>query len=150
MPPMDMRQPPRFVPTLTDVVAEPLAAIIPAAAPPQRSAAEQEGAEVDAAPLYQAQPQPHGRIAQTVADTEPAAEQPDWSQIVQTLQSRVLNNVEASLQAHLGQALQELLQSHTQAFYQAIRSDIEHLVHTSVQEALAQELEKLHSQHPDK
>lgn len=131
------RQPPRFVPTLTEVVEEtPLvvgAALAESSAPAAACEASTSSVPPETSesfmPLAKAQP---GQVAinLTEADLQGLAEQ---------AMGRVMARVDAMLEERLRYALADLVQLHTAALYQAMRSEVEEAVRTSVQEAVAQE-----------
>lgn len=139
----DRRQPPRFVPTLTDVVAEqetaPVSVPSPALPPAKRQ------------PMPQAMdtmlPKPEQNVdsigLQGQASSAISAAEPDWSGVVQALQTRVMQRLDENLEERLRYALTELVQLHTQTLHQAIRSELERLVSSAVHEALAQELDAM-------
>lgn len=130
---MDTRHPPRFVPTLTDVVpeTEPMPEAASCEALP-----EQEPELVDE-PLVQAvQPIPPA-VAQM---PEMQFGQQDWADMAQSMQSKVMARLDEALEERLRYALADMVQLHTQTLYQAIRTDVERMVSSSVHEAIAQEL----------
>ena len=149
---MDARQPPRFVPTLTDVVAEPaLQGSDPLLSP--GSAADVDalwvGSQQPTCALPPSSPAPWHveHNGQATTDAPSRVMQPDWEQLTQVLHARVMQSLESSLQAHLGQALQHVLQTHTETFYKSMHQDMRRLVYTTVHDAVAQELEQLAEQH---
>lgn len=139
---IDARQPPRFVPTLTDVV-------------PETAADIQENAAVVVAKAYSAIGQldtlhePPGiaeadgfmgrdpEVGLPLA-TDFSAQHTDiaWAQAVQ---QRVMDRVSASIEERLRYAMADMVQLHTQALYQAIRKDVEIIVKDAVYEAVAVE-----------
>lgn len=148
----DMRQPPRFVPTLTDVVNE---LAMPVQAVPARAVAaaasrpkDKEMAEI---PDLQQMPDPSISLAipnpnVLVAEESPAAE-PDWEKITHALQVNVMERLEEKLNGHMREAFSEMVHLHTQALYRSIRQDVECLVSAAVLEAIEQEMAKLSKQH---
>ena len=136
------RQPPRFVPTLTDVVevATPAAPVMPepsavpvaASAPSDVSAPEQfvhASAEAEELPDIQ---------ASTVAGV---LENPEATE---ALRARVMARVQDNLQERLHATLTEVVQQlQTQTLYKVLRAEIDAMVVNAVQEAVAQELERL-------
>lgn len=124
----DSRQPPRFVPTLTDVVQEAVHV------PPAANSVEYVLAQT---PVLGAE---EAAFAGQSAQTAQSANEPDWAQTAQAIQSKVMERIDADLEERLRYALSDMVQLHTQALYQAIRQDVEDLVRTSVHEAIAQEL----------
>lgn len=125
---MDSRQPPRFVPTLTDVVQEAVHV------PPAANSVEYVLAQT---PVLGAE---EVALSGQSAQTAQRANEPDWAQTAQAIQSKVMERIDTDLEERLRYALSEMVQLHTQALYQAIRQDVEDLVRTSVHEAIAQEL----------
>lgn len=125
---MDSRQPPRFVPTLTDVVQE-AAHVVPAANTVEYVFAQAPAEAVEAVAL-----------PEQSAQTPQSVHEPDWAETEQAIQSRVMERIDTDLEERLRYALADMVQLHTQTLYQAIRQDVEALVRTSVQEAIAQEL----------
>jgi len=156
---MDARQPPRFVPTLTDVVAEsvgqhalPIGMIAPEAAPVPvvqavqpapaaavRNAAESEGGARAADLAAEV-------VVQPLASPQEPSPLPDGVALAHTLQEKVMARLDATLEERLRYALADMVQLHTQALYQAIREDVEGLVSASVHEAVAQELAYMRQQ----
>lgn len=134
----DMRQPPRFVPTLTDVVAEPqdvVTAQCAAVDPVKRELPLSSDAMLHSSSSFEEQ-----------AVAVKAAAVFERSMLAQNLQSKVMQQLEVRLQEHLHHAFSAVLQQHTQSLYQAIHTDIEQIVKACVQDALAAEdtmLEKL-------
>lgn len=140
----DRRQPPRFVPTLTDVVAEqetapvsvPSSALPPAKQQPMPQA-------MDTVLLKPEQNVNPIGLQEGQASSASSAAEPDWSGVVQALQTRVMQRLDENLEERLRYALTELVQLHTQTLHQAIRSELERLVSSAVHEALAQELDAM-------
>ena len=147
----DMRQPPRFVPTLTDVVNE---LAMPVQAVPARAAAASRPTDKEMAEIPDLQQQmPDSSISLAipnpnvlVAEESPAAE-PDWEKITHALQVNVMERLEEKLNGHMREAFSEMVHLHTQALYRSIRQDVECLVSAAVLEAIEQEMAKLSKQH---
>ncbi len=149
----DARQPPRFVPTLTDVVLE------QAAPAPQESTPDWLSTVTPEPPLEENCAEPLAEVAE-VAEVAavslpmsppiqaPVAAQ-DWSLMAQAMQVSVMARLDGALQERLRYALSDLVQMHTQSLYQAIRQDVEQLVSVSVHEAIAQELAHLQKTQED-
>ncbi|WP_287916725.1 hypothetical protein [Comamonas sp.] len=143
----DARQPPRFVPTLTDVVQEQAA---PAPTPDRLSTVTPEP------PLEENFAEPVAEQVEVAAVSlpmsppiqAPVAAQ-DWSLMAQAMQVSVMARLDSALQERLRYALSDLVQMHTQSLYQAIRQDVEQLVSVSVHEAIAQELAHLQKTQED-
>ena len=128
---MDMRTPPRFVPTLTDVVAEANLSTPALEMTDTRDLAVDQPASAVA---------PEMSTQRCVADVETNISAQEMAVIAQSLQEKVMARLDESLQERMRYALADLVQLHTQALYRAIRQDLEHLVSASVHEAIAQEL----------
>lgn len=138
---VDNRQPPRFVPTLTDVVPE---AEHPSAAPAPFAAET-----VQAVPVQPLTPQGTDEpavpcaaqsSASFLSPVSEALKESDWSAMAESMQTKVMARLDEDLEERLRYALADMVQLHTQALYQAIREDVEKLVQTSIHEAIAQEL----------
>lgn len=132
------RQPPRFVPTLTEVVEPPVAP------PPSVSDPAQD--VPDSLPV-----QPLGAVAEASLVSVPvsvAAMSPDELRdqglaLAHNLQLRVMERLDDVLEERLRYALADVVQLQTQALYLAIRQEVEGLVSAAVNEAVAQELAEL-------
>lgn len=145
---MEMRQPPRFVPTLTDVVADSVVARPVIASPvlPETSPLAAQPMPFSEIPVLQDMLQDamyaeaETALTATAAHT-PSEAEPDWSRITHTLQTKVMQRLELHLQGQLSSGIADLVKSHTQELCQALQADVERLVAHTVQETLAQELE---------
>lgn len=128
------RQPPRYVPTLTEVVeAVPSAAVLPDSLPgPQPAMAAQALPLLESEPLMPVAKAQTGLVATDLVNAE-------VRQLSEQAMERIMARVEAVLEERLRYALADLVQLHTATLYQAMRSEIEDAVRTSVQEAVAQE-----------
>lgn len=127
---MDARQPPRFVPTLTDVVSD-------HSTQAREGFTEQQthdSAELEVSEEAQATEIIHP-ASLPILDAEP-----DRALLAQSIQTSIMDRLDSVLEERLRYALADLVQLHTQAMYQAIRLDVERLVNASVHEAIAQEL----------
>lgn len=131
------RQPPRFVPTLTEVVE-------PAVAPPIRlpDSAQDVPDWVPVQPVSVAEAPPTPAPASVPAMT-PDALRDQGLALAQTLQLRVMERLDGVLEERLRYALADVVQLQTQALYQSIRQEVEGLVSAAVNEAVAQELAEL-------
>lgn len=146
----DARQPPRFVPTLTDVVLE------QAAPAPQEPMPDRLSTVTPEPPLEENCAEPQAEVVEVAAASlpmspliqAPVATQ-DWSLMAQAMQVSVMARLDGALQERLRYALSDLVQMHTQSLYQAIRQDVEQLVSVSVHEAIAQELAHLQKTQED-
>jgi len=149
-----MRQPPRFVPTLTDVVAEEVASpaapdsvqaahALPSPVPPAVEIPVLLEEVVEEVVDDLSKPQVQAVEAHALPQATTANAEPDWSQIAQDLQTRVMSRLDSALQERLADALVDVLQAHTQHLYQALRAEMGHWVRSAVQEALEQELTQL-------
>lgn len=145
----DARQPPRFVPTLTDVVLE------QAAPAPQEPMPDRLSTVTPEPPLEENCAEPVAELVEVaeVAAVSPPIQAPvaaqDWSLMAQAMQVSVMARLDGALQERLRYALFDLVQMHTQSLYQAIRQDVEQLVSVSVHEAIAQELTHLQKTQED-
>lgn len=128
------RHPPRFVPTLTDVVPDDQALnSTPNLSRDPELFADEASAQSALPPATQdTEMSPPGKQAEHAHEA--------WVLAAQSIQARVMERVEESLEERLRYALAEMVQLHTQSLYQALRTDIEQVVHAAVHEALAQEL----------
>lgn len=131
------RQPPRFVPTLTEVVE-------PAVAPPIRlpDSAQDVPDWVPVQPVSVAEAPPTPAPASVPAMT-PDALRDQGLALAQTLELRVMERLDGVLEERLRYALADVVQLQTQALYQSIRQEVEGLVSAAVNEAVAQELADL-------
>lgn len=143
---MEARRPPRFVPTLTDVVPEPVGQRVPDAAAEPVMQAESVVQLVQPLPTHGAQK------SETTAATAEATVSPQsmpplgLEAAAHTLQEKVMARLDVALEERMRYALADMVQLHTQALYQAIRQDLETLVSASVHEAVAQELAQMRQQ----
>lgn len=135
------RQPPRYVPTLTEVV-EPVTVV----AGPVSTPSVPDDAPADAAPSTSTPPVaavesesfiPLAQSQSGLAAIDLVNDQ--VRQLSEQAMERVMARVDAVLQERLRYALADLVQLHTATLYQAMRREIEDAVRTSVQEAVAQE-----------
>jgi len=127
---MDARQPPRFVPTLTDVVSE------------QLTQAREELAEQQAHDSAELEVSEQAQAAEIIppASLPILDAEPDRALLAESMQTSIMDRLDSVLEERLRYALADLVQLHTHAMYQAIRLDVERLVNASVHEAIAQEL----------
>lgn len=134
------RQPPRFVPTLTDVVSG-----------VSLGAADiLHNDEPDA--LEPVKPQPNVEPADLPLSAPglPHSSVQDWPQMAQSMQARVMERLDASLEERLRYALADMVQMHSQSLYLALREDLERVVNSAVHEAIAQEMTALrHAPDPE-
>lgn len=132
------RQPPRFVPTLTEVVE-------PAVAPPTRLSdpAQDVPDQVPVQPVSVAEASPTPAATVSVPAMTPDALRDQGLALAQTLQLRVMERLDGVLEERLRYALADVVQLQTQALYQSIRQEVEGLVSAAVNEAVAQELADL-------
>lgn len=140
------RQPPRFVPTLTDVVEVPPAA--PSAQPVSEASAPAAPAVEEATLSAEEAFIPASVEAQ---DAAIPANVLDSAEATEALRTRVMARVQANLQERLHATLTEVVQElQTQTLYKLLRAEIDAMVVNAVQEAVAQELERLRtrSRHP--
>lgn len=140
---LDARQPPRFVPTLTDVVLEQSAPATQAQAPETLSTFAPEPLFEERCAVQQAE------VAVVPLPIQSPVAGQDWSLMAQAMQVKVMERLDGALEERLRYALADLVQMHTQTLYQAIRQDVEQLVSVSVHEAIAQELAHLQKSRAD-
>ena len=116
------RTPPRFVPTLTEVVQPAFVAPADVAAPPPKASPPQE-------PIVAPEP------------VEPATPLPD---VVERLENqiihRVMQRVDVALERSLHAAVAAMVQQHTHALVPRLREEIEFVVRQAVADAVAREL----------
>lgn len=131
------RQPPRFVPTLTEVV-EP--AVAPSTRLPAPAQDVPDRVPVQPVPVAEA-PLPPAPVSVTAMTPDALRDQ--GLALAQTLQLRVMERLDGVLEERLRYALADVVQLQTQALYQSIRQEVEGLVSAAVNEAVAQELADL-------
>lgn len=127
MPNSSARQPPRFVPTLTDVVSDESADATVVKGPDAIDSFEESAVSEG----------PQALGASEALSSPPA---PDWAQMAQAMQAKVMQRLDASLEERLGYALADMVQQHTQSLYLALREDVARWVSTAAHEAIAEEL----------
>ena len=112
------RQPPRFVPTLTEVVE-------PAVVPPTRlpDPAQDVPDQVPVQPVSVAEAPPTPASVSVPAMT-PDALRDQGLALAQTLQLRVMERLDGVLEERLRYALADVVQLQTQALYQSIREEV--------------------------
>lgn len=161
------KAPPRYVPTLTDVVQDPADGCVQAPAP--ESAALAVPVQTVAAPAAMPEPQPYSRVvyspspasgsaarfplAETVlpslAEQEPEAS-PEldavaWAQVQmqaeERLVQRLLERVERVLDQRLRESIAHVVQEQTRSVTLRLQEELESVVRQTVQEAIAQERE---------
>lgn len=130
---MDARQPPRFVPTLTDVVPLPAQD-----SEPRAQAVLPSSHELDVSG-ESVRHTPRGASNEEPQEVLPTSEMMAAG-LAESLQLRVMQRLDEALEERLRYALADMVQLHAQQLFQAIRADVERLVHISVQEAVAQEM----------
>lgn len=131
------RQPPRFVPTLTEVV-EP--AVAPSTRLPDPAQDVPDRVPVQPVPVAEA-PLPPAPVSVTAMTPDALRDQ--GLALAQILQLRVMERLDGALEERLRYALADVVQLQTQALYQSIRQEVEGLVSAAVNEAVAQELADL-------
>lgn len=122
------RTPPRFVPTLTEVVHAD--AVVPEPAP-----------VVDMLAAAPAQPLYTGQI------TTPAYSPPSHGVLEEEIVHRVMQRVDVSLDHRLREAIALVVQEQTRSVVPRLREEIESVVRQSVYEAVADELAQVGSIH---
>jgi len=130
MPHLPSRQPPRFVPTLTDVVSDKKADAF----------AIQGSNAIHSVEESAAFEGPQSLGASESLSCSPA---PDWTQMAQTIQARLMERLDVSLEERLRYALADMVQQHTQSLCMALREEVASMVNTAVHEAIAEELTHL-------
>jgi hypothetical protein len=125
--------PPRFVPTLTEVVAG-----VPAAAGAITTPATATANGAVAAPVAPLAPQSPNAAAFTHASATPVPL--TGAPTDPTLASRVLARLEDSLEERLAEAVESIARQHALALTQHLREQLEDLVSQAVHDAVAQEL----------
>lgn len=109
---MSSRLPPRFVPTLTEVL--------------------REGGRVEpSGPAYPPPPTP----------AQPAVTDARWLAFEDQVVQRVLQRVDLTLEHRLHEALAELLASQTRSLMPRLRDEIEAVVRRAINDAVAQEMD---------
>lgn len=149
------RQPPRFVPTLTDVVevppAAPSAQPVSEASAPAAPAVEEAAREVLVPEATLSAEEAFIPASVEAQDAAIPANVLDSAEATEALRTRVMARVQANLQERLHATLTEVVQElQTQTLYKLLRAEIDAMVVNAVQEAVAQELERLRtrSRHP--
>lgn len=127
MPNSPTRQPPRFVPTLTDVVSD-------------KSVDAPVIKGPDAINSFEESAVSEGLQAVEASEALACPPAPDWTQMAQAMQAKVMQRLDTSLEERLRYALADMVQQHTQSLYLALREDVARLVSTAVHEAIAEEL----------
>ena len=117
-----MKTPPRFVPTLTDVVPEPEHAAPVPPNPVQAVQALQAASEAVASP-----PEP----------AAPAALPPGFEELVV---HRVMQRVDVVLDQRLREAIARVVQEQTRSLVPRLREEVESVVRDAVYQAVADEL----------
>lgn len=130
---MGDRQPPRFVPTLTDVVSEQLLSATDNASSASILLVE-NSAELMLS--HEARNIENTSKALLVDDVYLS----DAVSMEQTIQKRVMARLEETLEERLHEALAEVVTKHTKILYLELVHDLERIVSVAVQEAVAQEL----------
>ena len=134
-----LRQPPRFVPTLTDVVAEHKV---------QQTQSHETVelvqiptvAVVDSKSLEQTEEVQQGSHS---ASVENCSAQTYQLQIADNLRLKIVQRLEADLDAQLSLAVTECVELHAKAIHEALRSQIDALVKKSIDDVIAQETARL-------
>ncbi|MFD2298148.1 hypothetical protein QRO11_13340 [Paracidovorax citrulli] len=116
------KQPPRFVPTLTDVVRVPEAGV-PGPAP----ASPAPASPVPAAPS-------------SSSPSSPPAPAPDFSGIEEVVIHRIIQRVDVVLDQRLREAIATVVQEQTRSMVPRLREEVESVVRHAVYEAVADEL----------
>ena len=144
------RQPPRFVPTLTDVIAEQATPALSAA--PEREQLSHHTVVGESTHLgWEASHASHS-ASSVLTDESLASEQAEarntdaWLAAAQSVESKVMARLDASLEERLHYAMADVVQLHSQSLYQALRQDLERVVNAAVHEAVAQELAHMRRQ----
>lgn len=140
---MEMRQPPRFVPTLTDVVTEQNASMaeapalidpetfLPAICPPLSESPVGHAVVQESIPV--------AVQTATGALQIPHETESEDQQIAHILQTQVMQRLEHQLRERLTAEFEKLIALHTQRLCQAMQEDIERLIAHALQEILLEE-----------
>ena len=144
----EARQPPRFVPTLTDVVHEqqipaahhaatgatdPSMELPPVASVAVDVAGGQSSRELPVEPFP---------VRLPVTPAQITTGRSDWAALAHDTQAKVMARLDVDLEERLRYALADIVQLHTQSMYQAIRQEVQSLVTEAVHEAIASELQQ--------
>lgn len=135
-----LRQPPRFVPTLTEVVHPALPEVASGESFVQTDVLEPDAVR-EGQPLENQQPE-HSRDAGQSLRSSEAAPAPvvNWDALAQEVQLRVMASVESVLEERLRTLLKDVVQLHTTMLYQSLSDEMLKVAKTAVEEAVAQEL----------
>lgn len=127
------KTPPRFVPTLTDVVHD-------AGAPVVRTtlASAMQKAGMVPAPPPSSPPPPVPAVPSVPLVPQPARRLPD--DIEEQLIHRVMQRVDVVLDLRLREAIATVVQEQTRSIVPRLREEVESVVRDAVYEAVAQEL----------
>lgn len=128
------RQPPRYVPTLTDVVAEGLPIHRPAETGAGAAPVMQEKAQMPAQALPEAMP--------LQAEVVAAAAMQDAAQLHEEVVARLLARVEPMLETQLRNTVAEVVQSHAELLARSLCAAAEDVVRAAVADAVVQEMQQ--------
>ena len=136
------KPPPRFVPTLTEVVQEPdvLPVSVPLAPPTAQPAPPfQTMAAIPVVPVLSTTKEP-ADVAGTKPVLAPAARRPLPQGIEEYMVHRVMQRVDVVLDQRLREAIALVVQEQTRSVLPRLREEIESVVRHAVYEAVADEL----------
>jgi hypothetical protein len=132
------KSPPRFVPTLTDVVRE----------DPAGRLQQEPGVRPEAIPALGMQPQTQAALPSSAQATPPPVTQPSAPtlnhglppDLEEHLVHRVMQRVDLVLDMRLRDAIATVVQEQTRSMLPRLREEVESVVRQSVYEAVADEL----------
>ena len=122
-----LRQPPRFVPTLTEVVAP-------------RVISEVQADEQAPRPIAPPVRKPDALPVQELRSTADLAVEKDWPAMAEHLQAQVVASLEPQLQARLEAVVRETVQMHTALLHKALEGALREAVSLAVQDAVRKAL----------
>ncbi|GAB2484301.1 hypothetical protein GCM10027082_39080 [Comamonas humi] len=149
---MEPRIPPKFVPTLTEVVAfdegaegdEPEASMGASSLPPDEALAQTRTSRAGWAEPAEAPAPPAAEDFQPNMPPAQEEQAPAAINLAEDFEAqltqRVLQRVQAALQAQLAGAIEDLVRQHTQAMLAPLSEKIEAVVRDTVGDAVQQEL----------
>jgi len=138
------RHPPRYVPTLTDVVAEGLPIVRPEApAPAEAPVVRDAGPSPAAEPVQALLPESPAAIGEerhaTAKPGLPEWEEADLGGLHAELVARLMERMQPLLEERLRYAVADIVRTHTDALAQNLRAAVEEVVRNAVADAVAEE-----------
>ncbi|MDR3005251.1 MAG: hypothetical protein LBV14_13580 [Acidovorax sp.] len=128
------RQPPRYVPTLTDVVAEGLPIHRPAETGAGAALYAREKGEMPAQALPESTP--------LQAEVAAPVDMPDAAQLHEEVVARLLARVQPMLETQLRNTVAEVVQSHAELLARSLCAAAEDVVRAAVADAVVQEMQQ--------